>query len=94
MVKNISKSISGKCSQKSLDNAKESTTDVLKTASKKNAIQERAEATIDLIENEFGEKFTENISVSAPWTVPSKTKGIEFDDENIQRKTHIARKKH
>ena len=66
----------------------------LKLLQKKNAIQERAEATIDLIENEFGEKFTENISVSAPWTVPSKTKGIEFDDENIQRKTHITRKKH
>ena len=46
--KNISKSLSGKYSQKLLDQAKHSTTDVLKTSSKR-VNQKTAEATGNLI---------------------------------------------
>ena len=48
--KNISKNVSGKYSQKLLDHAKQSTTDALKTTSKR-VIRKTAEATDDLIGN-------------------------------------------
>ena len=54
MGKNISKNLSSKCSQKILDQAKQSATDPLKTASKR-AIQKIAEATGDLIGNKIAD---------------------------------------
>ena len=61
-AKNIGKNLSNKYSQKFLDNAKKSTTDAIKTASK-SAIQKAAEPTDDLIGNEIADKIT---SVSKP----------------------------
>ena len=62
--KNVSKNLSGKYSpgmlamrQKLLDHAKQSATDVLKTASK-SAIQKTAEATGDLFGNKIANKTT------------------------------------
>ena len=55
--KNISKKLSGKYSQKRLDYAKQSATDVFKTASKR-ANWKTAEATGDLIGNKIANKFT------------------------------------
>ena len=55
--KNISKKLSGKYSQKTLDHAKKSTTDVLLTASKI-VIQKTAEEPGDLIGNKIGDKIT------------------------------------
>ena len=55
--KNISKNLSGKYSQRLLVHAKQSATDVLKTASKR-AIQKPAEATDDLIGNKTANKIT------------------------------------
>ena len=49
--------MSNKYSQKLLDSAKKSTTDAIKTASKK-AIQKIAEATGDLIGNKIADKIT------------------------------------
>ena len=54
-AKNIGKSLSSKHGQKLLDNAKKSTTDATKTASKR-AIQKKAEATGDLIGNKIADK--------------------------------------
>ena len=61
--KNVSKNLSGKYSpgmlamrQKLLDHAKQSATDVLKTASK-SAIQKTAEATGDLFGNKIANKI-------------------------------------
>ena len=54
--------LSNSCNQKLRDNAKKSTTDALKTASKK-AIQKTAEATSDLIRNKItshSKKSSEN----------------------------------
>ena len=55
--------MSNKYSQKPLDSAEKSTTDVIKTISKR-AIQKTAEATGDLIGNKISDKIT-TISKSA-----------------------------
>ena len=57
---NIGKNVSIKYGQKLLDSAKESTTDLIKTASKR-AIQKTAEATGNLIGNKIADKIT-NVS--------------------------------
>ena len=56
-AKNMGKSLSNKYGQKLLDSAKKSTTDAIKTASKR-AIQKTAEATGDLIGNKIAAKIT------------------------------------
>ena len=56
-AKNMGKSFSNKYAQKLLDSAKKSTTDAIKTASKR-AIQKTAEATGDLIVNKIAHKIT------------------------------------
>ena len=57
LVKSISKNLSITYSQKLTDHAKQSATDVLKTASKR-AIQKTAEATGDWIKNKNAERNT------------------------------------
>ena len=57
LVENIIKNLSGKSSQKCIDNAKQSAADALKTSSKI-VIQETAEATGDLIGNKINNKIT------------------------------------
>ena len=54
---NVRKNISGKYSKKLLDHANQSTTDILKTTSKK-AIQKAEEATGDLIGNKIANRIT------------------------------------
>ena len=54
--KNISKNLNGKYSQKLLDHTKQSATDAFQTASKR-AIQKKAEATGDLIDNKIAKIF-------------------------------------
>ena len=56
-VKNMGKSLSNKYGQKLLDRAKKSTTDAIKTASKR-VIQKTAETTGDLIGNKIADKMT------------------------------------
>ena len=56
-AKNMGKSLSNKYGQKLLDSAKKSTTDAIKTASKR-AIPKTAEATGDLIGNKIADKIT------------------------------------
>ena len=53
----MGKSLSNKYSQKLVDSAKKSTTDAMKTASKR-AIQKTAEATCDLIGSKIADKIT------------------------------------
>ena len=54
--KNISKNLIGKYGQKSLDHAKQSATDAIKTCSKR-VIQKTAEATGDLIGNKTANRI-------------------------------------
>ena len=56
-AKNMGKRLSNKYGQKLLDSAKKSTTDAIKTASKR-AIQKTTEATGDLIGNKIAHKIT------------------------------------
>ena len=56
-AQNMGKSLSNKYGQKLLDSAKKSTTDAIKTASKR-AIQKIEEATGDLIGNKIADKIT------------------------------------
>ena len=56
-AKNTGKTFSSEYGQKILDNAKKSTTDAIKTASKR-AIQKPAETTGDLIGNKVADKMT------------------------------------
>ena len=81
-AKSMSQSLSNKYSQKLLDRAKKSTTDAIKTASKR-VIQKTAEATGDLIGNKTADQITSvskkpdaNIQVDAgvasPKDVPKK----------------------
>ena len=53
----MGKNLSNKYAQKLIDSAKKSTTDAIKTASKR-VIQKTAEATADLIGNKIGDKIT------------------------------------
>ena len=78
-AKNIGKSLSSKYGQKRLDSAKKSTTDAMKTGSKR-AIQKTAEATGDLIGNKIADKITSF----------SKKKSINNndDDENVELTTY------
>ena len=61
-AKSMGKNLSNKYGQKLVDSAKKSTTDAIKTASKR-VIQKTAEATRDLIGNKIADKIT---SVSKP----------------------------
>ena len=82
----LSKTLSNKCGQKLLDSAKKSTTDVIKTASKR-AIQKTAEATGGLIGNKIADKIT---SVSNK----KSTKELHNNDEteeDVEITTHKKR---
>ena len=85
-AENMGKSLSNKYGQKILDSAKKSTTDAIKTASKR-TIQKTAEATGDLIHNKIADKIT---SVSK---TPSNNNNNNNKDTEItaHRKRYISR---
>ena len=72
-AKNMGKSSSNKYGQKLLDSAKKSTTDAIKTASKR-AIQKTAEATGDLI----GNKIDDNIPSVSKKLSNNNNKDVEL----------------
>ena len=71
-AKNIGKNLSSKYGQKLLDTAKKSTTDAIKTTSKR-AIQKTAEATGNLIGNKIANKMT---------SVSKKSKKLQNNEAN------------
>ena len=86
----VAKNLSNKYSQKLLDTAKKSTTDAIKTASKR-AIQKTAEATGDLIGNKIADKIT-NISKNSPRELHSQNN--EANDEiKIPKERYISPEK-
>ena len=78
-AKDMDKSLSNKYGQKFLDKAKKSTTDTIKTASKR-AIQKRTEATCDLIGNKIADKTT-SVSKKKPIKELSNDETKEEDVE-------------
>ena len=77
-AKNMGKNLSSKYGQKLLDSAKKSTTDAIKTASKR-AIQKTAEATGDLNGNKIADKIT-----SVPKKPSKELHNKEIEKEDIQ----------
>ena len=86
-AKNMGKILSNKYGQKLLDSAKKSTTDAIKTASKR-AIQKTAEATGDLIGNKIADKIT---SVSNKKSTKELPNTDEREEENVEITTHKKR---
>ena len=80
----MGKYLSNKYGQKLLNSAKKSTTDVIKTASKR-AIQETAEATGDFIGNKIADKIT-NTSKKSTKELPN-----DETEEDTERATHKKR---
>ena len=84
-AKNMGKIVSNKYDQKLLDSANKSTTDAIKTASKR-AIQKTAEATGDLIGNKIADKIT---SISKK---PAKElRDNDKTEEDVEITTHKKR---
>ena len=77
----FAKNLSNKYSQKLLDSAKKSTTDTIKTASKR-VIQKTAEATGDLIGNKIADEIT-SVSKKSVKELPN--------EEDIETRTHKKR---
>ena len=82
----MGKNLSNKFGQKLLDSAKRSTTDAIKTASKRE-IQKTADATGDLIGNKIADKIT---SVSKKSLKELQNKEIE---EDVPKKDTYLQKK-
>ena len=82
-AKNMSKILSNKYGQKLLNSVKKSTTDAIKTASRR-AIQKTAEATGDFIGNKIADKIT---SVSKK----TSAKELHNNDEDAEITTHKKR---
>ena len=85
-AKSMGKILSNKYGQKRLDSARKSTTDAIKTASKR-AIQKAAEATGDLIGNKIADKIT-SISKKPVKELPNND---EREEENVEITTHKKR---
>ena len=85
----VGKNLSNKYSQKPLDTAKKSTTDAIKTASKR-AIQKTAEATGDLISNKIADKIA---SVSTKLHSKKPPKELQNDETEVPKKDAYLQKK-
>ena len=77
----FAKNMSNKYSQKRLNSAEISTTDLIKTASKR-AIQKTAEVTGDLIENKIADKIT-NLSKKS-------SKELQNDKIEILKERYVS----
>ena len=80
-AKNMGKKVSNKYGQKLLDSAKKSTTDAIKTVSKR-AIEKTAEVTGDLIGNKIANKITSVSKKSA-----KDLQNDEAEEEDVKRTT-------
>ena len=79
-AKNMGKRLTNKYSQKLLDSAKKSTTDAIKTTSKR-AIQKTDEATRDVIVNQIADKIT---------SISKKSSNNNYND-GVELTTHKKR---
>ena len=82
--------MSNKDNQKHLDSAKKSTTDAIKTASKR-SIQKTAEVTGDLIGNKTADKITSNSKTSNE--LHSQNEEANNNGIEISKERHIAPEK-
>ena len=88
-AKNMGKSLSNKYGQKLLDSAKKSTTDAIKTASKRE-IKKVAEATGDLIGNKIADEIT-SVSKKSPKELQTDEIEVGRDSpKDIPKKRYIS----
>ena len=80
-AKNMGKSLSNKTGQKLLDSSKKSTTDAIKTASKR-AVQKIAEATGGIIGNKSADKIT---------SISKKPSNNNNNNQDVELTTHKKR---
>ena len=85
----LSKTLSNKCGQKLLDSAKKSTTDVIKTASKR-AIQKTAEATGGLIGNKIADKITSVSNKKSTKELPNDETKEEDGEITTHKKRYVS----
>ena len=93
---NVSKSLSGKYIQNTIDQAKQSVVDAFKIVSKK-SIQATAEQTGELIGNKIANKITEASSTSrqnSSETGTNETENIEQDKEVLKKRNISPIKMH
>ena len=88
-AKNMGKSLSSKYGQKLLDSAKKSTTDAIKTASKR-AIQKTAEATGDFIGNKIADKIT-SVSKKPAKELHNNDNEIKEEEKDVEITTRRKR---
>ena len=88
-AKNMGKSLSNKYGQKLLDSAKTSTTDAIKTASKR-TIQKTAEATGDLIGNKIADKITSVSNKKSTKELPNNDETEEDVETTAHKKRYIS----
>ena len=86
-ARNMGQSLNNKYGQKLLDSAKKSTTDAIKTASKR-AIEKTAQATGDLIGNKIDDKIT---SVSKIKSTKKLHNNDDETEEDVEITTHKKR---
>ena len=86
-AKNMGTHLSNKYSKKLLDNAKKSTTDAIKTPSKR-AIQKTAEATGDLVVNKITDKITRASKYSNKLHLQNN-----LDETDIPKERYISTEK-
>ena len=89
-AKNMGKSLSNKYSPKILDSAKKSTTDIIKTASKR-AIQKTAETTGGLIGNKIADKITSVSKKEPVIELHSKELPNNYNEIDAEITTHKKR---
>ena len=77
----MGKSLRNKYSQKLLDSAKKSTTEAIKTASKR-AIQNTAEATGNLIGNKIADKIT-SVSKKSTIELPNDETKVDIERDTL-----------
>ena len=82
-AKDIGKNLNNKYSRKLFDTAKKSTTDAIKTASKR-AIQKTAEATGNLIGNKIADKITGRASPKDVSISKNPVKELPINDEDAE----------
>ena len=90
-TKNMGKSLSNEYGQKLLDSTKKSTTDAIKTTSKR-AIQNTAEATRDLIGNKIAVKITSTSKKSTKRLPKDETKEEDAEISIHKKDTYHQRK--
>ena len=88
-AKNIGKSLSNKYGQKLLNSAKKSTTDAIKTVSKR-VIQKTAEATGDLIGNKIVDKITRDSKKKSAKILPNNETKEEHAEIATHKKKYIS----